>query len=100
MPSVRHFDITQLPKTLKFVRPSKQRRNDLFTELQKFFANGSKFLKSGLKNGAVIMRRIFLAVACALTLSACGTAQGVMNGVGEVLNGMGNDARSIGSIFN
>jgi len=46
------------------------------------------------------MRRIFLALACALTLSACGTAQGVMNGVGEVLNGMGNDARSIGSIFN
>jgi len=34
------------------------------------------------------------------TLSACGTAQGVMNGVGAVLDGMGNDARSIGSIFN
>ena len=46
------------------------------------------------------MKRIFLAIACALTLSACGTAQGVMNGVGAVLDGMGNDARSIGSIFN
>ena len=77
-----------------------QTGNDLLTELQKFFANRSKFLKSDLKNGAVIMRRSFLAIACALTLSACGTAQGVMNGVGAVLDGMGNDARSIGSIFN
>ena len=73
--------------------------NSLFV-FQKFFANCSKFLKSDLKNGAVIMRRSFLAIACALTLSACGTAQGVMNGVGAVLDGMGNDARSIGSIFN
>ena len=46
------------------------------------------------------MRRSFLAIACALMLSACGTAQGVMNGVGAVLDGMGNDARSVGSIFN
>jgi len=73
--------------------------NSLFVS-QKFFANCSKVLKSDLKNGAVIMRRSFLAIACALTLSACGTAQGVMNGVGAVLDGMGNDARSIGSIFN
>ena len=73
--------------------------NSLFVS-QKLFANCSKFLKSDLKNGAVIMRRSFLAIACALTLSACGTAQGVMNGVGAVLDGMGNDARSIGSIFN
>ena len=41
------------------------------------------------------MRRSFLAIACALTLSACGTAQGVMNGVGAVLDGMGNDASSL-----
>ena len=73
--------------------------NSLFVS-QKFFANCSKFLKSDLKNGAMIMRRSFLAIACAVTLSACGTAQGVMNGVGAVLDGMGNDARSIGSIFN
>ena len=73
--------------------------NSLFVS-QKFFANCSKFLKSDLKNGAVIMRRSFLAIACALTLSACGTAQGVMNGVGAVLDGMGHDARSVGSIFN
>ena len=77
-----------------------QTGKDFLTVLQKFFANCSKFLKSDLKNGAVIMRRSFLAIACALMLSACGTAQGVMNGVGAVLDGMGNDARSIGSIFN
>jgi hypothetical protein len=77
-----------------------QTGNDFLTVLQKFFANCSKFLKSDLKNGAVVMRRSFLAIACALTLSACGTAQGVMNGVGAVLDGMGDDARSIGSIFN
>ena len=77
-----------------------QTGNDFLTEFQKFFANCSKFLKSDLKNGAVMMRGSFLAIACALTLSACGTAQGVMNGVGAVLDGMGNDARSIGSIFN
>ena len=77
-----------------------QTGNDFLTVLQKFFANCSKVLKPDLKNGVVIMRRSFLAIACALTLSACGTAQGVMNGVGAVLDGMGNDARSIGSIFN
>ena len=74
--------------------------NDFLYGTQKCFANCAKFSKPEAKNGAVIMKRIFLAIACALTLSACGTAQGVMNGVGEVLNGMGNDARSIGSIFN
>jgi len=74
--------------------------NDFLTVPQKFFSNCSKVLKSDLKNGAVTMRRIFLAIACTVTLSACGTAQGVMNGVGAVLDGMGNDARSIGSIFN
>ena len=77
-----------------------QTGNDFLTELQKFFSNCSKVLKSDLKNGVVIMRRNFLAIAFTLTLSACGTAQGVMNGVGAVLDGMGNDARSIGSIFN
>lgn len=77
-----------------------QTGNDFLTAPQKFFSNCSKLLMSDLKNGAVTMRRIFLAIACAVTLSACGTAQGVMNGVGAVLDGMGNDARSIGSIFN
>ena len=73
---------------------------DFLNVPQKCFANCSKVHKSDLKSVAVIMRRIFLAITCALTLSACGTAQGVMNGVGAVLDGMGNDARSIGSIFN
>ena len=46
------------------------------------------------------MNRIFLVLTCVLTLNACGTARGVMNGVGEVLSGMGNDARSIGNSMN
>ena len=46
------------------------------------------------------MNRIFLVLACALTLNACGTARGVVNGVGEVLSGMGNDARSLGNSIN
>ena len=77
-----------------------QTGNDFLTVLQKFFANCSKVLKSDLKKGAVIRRPSFLASACALTLSAWGNVQGVRNGVGAVLNGMGNDARSIGSIVN
>ena len=46
------------------------------------------------------MKKLIGITLIALTLSACGTAQGVMNGVGEVLTGMAVDARSVGSIFN
>ena len=52
------------------------------------------------KHGAEIMNRFVLVLACALTLNACGTARGVMNGVGEVLSGMGSDARSLGNSIN
>ena len=46
------------------------------------------------------MKNIIGITLITLTLSSCGTAQGVMNGVGEVLNGMAVDARSAGSLFN
>ena len=46
------------------------------------------------------MKKIIGITLITLSLSACGTAQGVMNGVGEVLTGMAVDARSVGSIFN
>ena len=46
------------------------------------------------------MKKLISITLITLTLSSCGTAQGVMNGVGEVLNGMAVDARSIGSLFN
>lgn len=46
------------------------------------------------------MKKIIGITLITLTLSSCGTAQGVMNGVGEVLNGMAVDARSVGSLFN
>jgi len=65
----------------------------------KNFANCSEVLKPDLKNGAVILRRIFFAIAYAFTLSYCGTAQDVMNGAGAVLDGMGNGASSLGSIL-
>ena len=46
------------------------------------------------------MKKLIGITLITLSLSACGTAQGVMNGVGEVLTGMAVDARSMGSIFN
>ena len=46
------------------------------------------------------MKKLVGITLITLSLSACGTAQGVMNGVGEVLTGMAVDARSVGSLFN
>ena len=46
------------------------------------------------------MKKAIIAFLIAVSLSSCGTAQGVMNGIGEVLNGMGADARTVGSLFN
>lgn len=45
------------------------------------------------------MKQLFF-IGIMLVLSSCGTVQGVMNGTGEVLNGMAVDARSLGSLFN
>ena len=46
------------------------------------------------------MKKVLCAITFATLLTACGTAQGVFNGAGEVLNGMGKDARSLGNLFN
>ena len=46
------------------------------------------------------MKKLIGITLITLSLSSRGTAQGVMNGVGEVLTGMAVDARSVGSIFN
>ena len=46
------------------------------------------------------MKKLIGITLIMLTLSSCGTAQGVMNGVGEVLTGMAVDARSVGNLFN
>ena len=46
------------------------------------------------------MKKLVGITLVTLTLSSCGTTQGVMNGVGEVLTGMAVDARSVGSLFN
>lgn len=49
---------------------------------------------------SINMQNIIRSFIVMLTLSSCGTASGVMNGMGEVLNGMALDARSVGSLFN
>ena len=46
------------------------------------------------------MKQLVASILVAGLLASCGTAQGVMNGVGEVLDGMGRDARSIGGMLN
>lgn len=46
------------------------------------------------------MKKLVGIMLITLTLSSCGTVQGVMNGVGEVLTGMAVDARSVRSLFN
>ena len=46
------------------------------------------------------MKKIVYALSLLTVLTSCGTAQGVFNGAGEVLNGMGKDARSLGNLFN
>ena len=46
------------------------------------------------------MKKLMGITLITLSLNSCGTAQGVMNGVGEVLTGMAVDARSVGSLFN
>ena len=46
------------------------------------------------------MKKLLGIALVTLTLSSCRTAQGVMNGVGEVLTGMAVDVRSVGSLFN
>jgi len=45
------------------------------------------------------MKKLIAICALMATLGACGTAQGLMEGTAEVLEGMGKDARSMGSIF-
>ena len=46
------------------------------------------------------MKQLFLFLGVMLVLRSCGTVQSVMNGAGEVLNGMAVDARSLGGLFN
>jgi hypothetical protein len=52
------------------------------------------------KRGAELVKKLCIAILCSLTLTSCGTAQGFMYGASEVLNGMGKDARAVGSLFN
>ena len=46
------------------------------------------------------MKKALLILTMSVMLGACGTTQGVMYGMGEVLNGMAKDARAVGSLLN
>ena len=46
------------------------------------------------------MKKALIILTMSVMLGACGTSQGVMYGVGEVLNGMAKDARAVGSLLN
>ena len=46
------------------------------------------------------MQKLIGIALARLTLSSCGTAEGIMNGIGEVLTDMAVDARSVGNLFN
>ena len=46
------------------------------------------------------MKKLIGIALITLTLSSCGTAQGVMIGGGEILTGMAVEARSVTSVFN
>ncbi len=45
------------------------------------------------------MQRAILVLIVVSALASCGTARGVGHGVGEVFNGMGNDFRALGDLF-
>ena len=45
------------------------------------------------------MTRLVLALSAAFAVSSCGTAKGVFDGTGTVLEGVATDLRSAGNIF-
>ncbi|MBF9048307.1 hypothetical protein LSUCC0031_14400 [Rhodobacterales bacterium LSUCC0031] len=45
------------------------------------------------------MQRMVLLLIVVATLTGCGTARGVGHGVGEIFDGMGDDFRSLGDLF-
>ena len=46
------------------------------------------------------MKKIIYTLTLVTVLASCGTMQGVFNGAGEVLTGMGKDAKSLGGLLN
>ena len=60
----------------------------------------TEYVISTIRRLGDVMKQLFFFLGVMLVLSSCGTVQGVMNGAGEVLNGMAVDARSLGGLFN
>ena len=67
---------------------------------QNIFPERAHSIKPLKKRGAELVKKLCIVILCSLTLTSCGTAQGFMYGASEVLNGMGKDARAVGSLFN
>jgi predicted small secreted protein len=47
----------------------------------------------------VLMKKLILFLSLAMFMTSCGTAEGVMNGTGSVLEGMATDFRGLGYLF-
>ena len=47
-----------------------------------------------------VMHKIALLLTAVLLLSSCGTAKGLLDGTGSVLEGMATDVRSLGGMLN
>ena len=47
-----------------------------------------------------VMQKIALLLTAVLLLSSCGTAKGLLDGTGSVLEGMATDVRSLGGMLN
>jgi len=46
------------------------------------------------------MPRVILAISVLILLGGCGTARGVLDGTGSVLEGMATDVRGLGRMLN
>jgi hypothetical protein len=45
------------------------------------------------------LMKYYLTITALLLLVSCGTASGLLNGTGEILEGMARDARGVGGYF-
>lgn len=53
----------------------------------------------GSGSGVEYMQRLVLLLIVVAALAGCGTARGVGHGVGAVFDGMGDDFRALGDLF-
>ena len=56
-------------------------------------------MRTGSGGGVEYMQRLVLLLIVVATFAGCGTARGVGHGVGAVFDGMGDDFRALGDLF-